>query len=164
MAEQKIIRKLTPKQREALEKIAATAAELGISEAKLCERIGITGSALSQIRKGYYAGNWDNQFEKIYAYFENKAAASETYSEVEYAPTSISTLVYKTVRNTQLKGGFAFVTGDAGVGKTKALHKYIEDHPHDSVMITINPCTKSTKAVLKLLALNLGVPPGTTCG
>ncbi|MFR0870812.1 MAG: AAA family ATPase [Oscillospiraceae bacterium] len=155
MAEQKIIRKLTPKQREALEKIAATAAELGISEAKLCERIGITGSALSQIRKGYYAGNWDNQFEKIYAYFENKAAASETYSEVEYAPTSISTLVYKTVRNTQLKGGFAFVTGDAGVGKTKALHKYIEDHPHDSVMITINPCTKSTKAVLKLLALNL---------
>ena len=86
MAEQKIIRKLTPKQREALEKIAATAAELGISEAKLCERIGITGSALSQIRKGYYAGNWDNQFEKIYAYFENKAAASETYSEVEYAP------------------------------------------------------------------------------
>ena len=158
MAEQKIIRKLTPKQREALEKIAATAAELGISEAKLCERIGITGSALSQIRKGYYAGNWDNQFEKIYAYFENKAAASETYSEVEYAPTSISTLVYKTVRNTQLKGGFAFVTGDAGVGKTMALHKYIEDHPHDSVMITINPCTKSTKAVLKLLALNLGVP------
>lgn len=158
MAEQKVIRELTPKQREALEKITATAAELGISEAKLCERIGITGSALSQIRKGYYAGNWDNQFEKIYAYFENKAAASETYSEVEYAPTSISTLVYKTVRNTQLKGGFAFVTGDAGVGKTKALHKYIEDHPHDSVMITINPCTKSTKAVLKLLALNLGVP------
>ena len=50
------------------------------------------------------------------------------------------------------------MTGDAGVGKTKALHKYIEDHPHDSVMITINPCTKSTKAVLKLLALNLGVP------
>ena len=158
MAEQKIIRELTPKQREALEKITPTATELGISEAKLCERIGITGSALSQIRKGYYAGNWDNQFEKIYAYFENKAAASETYSEVEYAPTSISTLVYKTVRNTQLKGGFAFVTGDAGVGKTKALHKYIEDHPHDSVMITINPCTKSTKAVLKLLALSLGVP------
>jgi hypothetical protein len=32
MAEQKVIRELTPKQREALEKIAATAAELGISE------------------------------------------------------------------------------------------------------------------------------------
>lgn len=158
MAEQKVIRELTPKQREAIEKISATAVELGISEAKLCERIGITGSALSQIRKGYYPGNWDNQFDKIYAYFENKAAASDTYSEVDYAPTSISTLVYKTVRNVQLKGGFAFVTGDAGIGKTKALHKYIADHPHDSVMITINPCTKSTKAVLKLLAMELGVP------
>ena len=92
MAEQKTIRELTPKQREAIEKITATAAELGISEAKLCERIGITGSALSQIRRGYYPGNWDNQFEKIYAYFENKAAASETYTEVEYVPTSINNL------------------------------------------------------------------------
>ena len=51
MAEQKVIRELTPKQREAIEKISATAVELGISETKLCERIGITGSALSQIRK-----------------------------------------------------------------------------------------------------------------
>ena len=48
MAEQKIIRELTPKQREALEKIAATAAELGISEAKLCERIGVLRRELGQ--------------------------------------------------------------------------------------------------------------------
>ncbi len=158
MAEQKVIRELTPEQREALRKLSAAAAELGISEKKMCERIGVASSVVSQIRGGYYPGDWDKQFEKINTYFANKNAAAETYTEVEYAPTSISTLVYKTLRNVQLKGGFAFVTGDAGIGKTKALRKYISDNPLNSVMITINPCTKSTKAVLKLLALELGVP------
>ncbi|MEI3015492.1 MAG: ATP-binding protein [Oscillospiraceae bacterium] len=64
------------------------------------------------------------------------------------------------MRNTQLKGGFAFVTGDAGVGKTKALSKLVKNQRHDSVIITINPCTKSAKAVLKLLALTLGACRG----
>lgn len=158
MAEQKIKRELTPEQQEALEKISKAAAELGISEKKMCERIGVSSSVISQIRGGYYPGDWDKQFDRIYSYFENKNAAAEAYCEVEYAPTSISTLVYKTLRNVQLKGGFAFVTGDAGIGKTKALRKYISDNPLNSVLITVNPCTKSTKAVLKLLAMELGVP------
>lgn len=158
MAEQKIKRELTPEQQEALEKISKAAAELGISEKKMCERIGVSSSVISQIRGGYYPGDWDKQFERIYTYFSNKTAAAEAYSEVEYAPTSISTLVYKTLRNVQLKGGFAFVTGDAGIGKTKAIRKYIADNPLNSVMITVNPCTKSTTAVLKLLAMELGVP------
>ena len=158
MAEQKTKRELTQEQQEALENISAAAAELGISEKRMCERIGVNSSIISQIRGGYYLGDWDKQFDKILTYFSNKNAAAEAYSEVEYAPTSISTLVYKTLRNVQLKGGFAFVTGDAGIGKTKALRKYISDNPLSSVMITINPCTKSTKAVLKMLALELGVP------
>ncbi|MGN1109054.1 MAG: AAA family ATPase [Oscillospiraceae bacterium] len=158
MAEQKIKRELSPEQQEALEKISKAAAELGISEKKMCERIGVSSSVISQIRGGYYPGDWDKQFDRIYSYFENKTAAAEAYSEVEYAPTSISTLVYKTLRNVQLKGGFAFVTGDAGIGKTKAIRKYIADNPLNSVMITVNPCTKSTTAVLKLLAMELGVP------
>ena len=158
MAEQKTKRELTQEQQEALENISAAAAELGISEKKMCERIGVNSSIISQIRGGYYPGDWDKQFDKIFTYFSNKTAAAEAYSEVEYAPTTIATLVYKTLRNVQLKGGFAFVTGDAGIGKTKALRKYIVDNPLSSVMITINPCTKSTKSVLKMLALELGVP------
>lgn len=65
--------------------------------------------------------------------------------------------MYQTLENVKIKGGFAFVTGDAGIGKTKALRKFAADNESNSVMITINPCTKSTKAVLKLLALEMGV-------
>lgn len=133
------------------------AAQLG-SERKAGQRIGVSSSTFSQLRSGTYQGDCRKQYEKILAYFETKAAAAEIYTEVDYAPTSISQVVYKTLENIKIKGGLAFVTGDAGIGKTKALEKYISDHRLDSCMITINPCTKSARAVLKLLALELGVP------
>lgn len=152
---------LTAKQEWALEKfdeLAAANSYKGTPSAKRAGEIcGVSSAIVSQLRSGKYVGDVENQFNKLIAYFENKDAAAETYSEVDYAPTSTSQLVYKTLRNVQLKGGFAIVTGDAGVGKTKAIRKYIADHRQNSIMITINPCLKSTKAVLKLLALELGL-------
>ncbi len=148
---------MTEKQQQAIENFERLAAQLG-SEKKAGDRIGISSSIISQLRSGTYRGDVEKQFDKLCAYFATKSAAAETYTEVDYAPTSISEVVYKTMENAKIKGGFAFVTGDAGIGKTKAIRKYMADHPLDSVMITINPCTKSTKAVLKLLAMEIGVP------
>lgn len=148
---------MTEKQEALIKQFEELAAKLG-SEKKAGAQIGVTSSIISQLRKGTYAGDTEKQFERLRAYFETKASAAESYTEVEYAPTTISEVVYKTLENVKIKGGFAFVTGDAGIGKTKAIRKYISDNPLNSVMITINPCTKSTKAVLKLLALELGLP------
>lgn len=148
---------MTEKQEGLIKRFEELAAKLG-SEKKAGARIGVPSSIISQLRKGTYAGDTEKQFERLRVYFETKESAAETYTEVEYAPTTISEVVYKTLENVKIKGGFAFVTGDAGIGKTKAIRKYIADNPLNSVMITINPCTKSTKAVLKLLALELGLP------
>lgn len=148
---------MTENQEKLIKKFEELAAKLG-SEKKAGAQIGVPSSIISQLRKGTYKGDIEKQYERIRAYFETKASAAETYTEVEYAPTTISEVVYKTLENVKIKGGFAFVTGDAGIGKTKAIRKYISDNPLNSVMITINPCTKSTKAVLKLLALELGLP------
>ena len=148
---------MTEKQQKAIADFEALAAQLG-SEKKAGERIGVSSSTSSQLRSGTARGDGDKQFEKLCAYFDTKSAAAATYAEVDYVPTSISQVVYKTMENAKIKGGFAFVTGDAGIGKTKALRKYISDNPLNSVAITINPCTKSTKAVLKLLAMEIGVP------
>lgn len=38
------------------------------------------------------------------------------------------------------------------------MQKYHADNPVNSIVITVNPCFKSAKAVLKLIALELGVP------
>lgn len=148
---------MTEKQEKLIKQFEELAVKLG-SEKKAGAQIGVSSSIISQLRSETYNGDVAKQFEKLRAYFETKASAADTYTEVEYAPTTISEVVYKTLENVKIKGGFAFVTGDAGIGKTKALRKYIADNPLNSVMITINPCTKSTKAVLKLLAMELGVP------
>lgn len=148
---------MTENQEKLIKKFEELAAKLG-SEKKAGAQIGVPSSIFSQLRNGTYAGDKEKQFERIRVYFETKASAAETYTEVEYAPTTISEVVYKTLENVKIKGGFAFVTGDAGIGKTKAIRKYISDNPLNSVMITVNPCTKSTKAVLKLLAMELGLP------
>lgn len=148
---------MTEKQEKLIKQFENLAAKIG-SEKKAGARIGVSSSVFSQLRSETYNGDKEKQFEKIRAYFETKASAADTYTEVEYAPTTISEVVYKTLENVKIKGGFAFVTGDAGIGKTKALRKFTADNALNSVMITINPCTKSTKAVLKLLAIELGLP------
>lgn len=147
---------MTDKQANAIRQFEELAARLG-SEKKAGAQIGVSSSIISQLRKGSYKGDIEKQFDKLYTYFDTKSKAADKYSEVEYAPTTISEVVYQTLENIKIKGGFAFVTGDAGIGKTKALRKFAADNESNSVMITINPCTKSTKAVLKLLALEMGV-------
>lgn len=147
---------MTEKQANAIRQFEELAARIG-SEKKAGDMIGVSSSIISQLRSGKYNGDVEKQFERLYTYFDTKSKAADKYSEVEYAPTTISEVVYNTLENVKIKGGFAFVTGDAGIGKTKALRKFAADNEMNSVMITINPCTKSTKAVLKLLALEMGV-------
>lgn len=140
-----------------LAKFDELAKELG-SANKAAKRIGISASTVSQIKSGSYPGNKEAQIAKLEAYFNTKTSAAEVYSEIEYAPTSISESIYQTIFTCQIKGGVAIATGDSGIGKTKAVQKYHIDNPLNSVVITINPCFKSAKAVLKLLALELNVP------
>lgn len=148
---------MTEKQANAIKQFEELAVRVG-SEKKAGQLIGVSSSIISQLRSGKYNGDIEKQFERLYTYFDTKSKAADKYSEVEYAPTTISEVVYQTLENVKIKGGFAFVTGDAGIGKTKALRKFSTDNELNCVMITINPCTKSTKAVLKMLALELGLP------
>ena len=140
-----------------LAKFDELAGEMG-SANKAAQRIGIPASTISQLKKGAYSGNKDAQFAKLAAYFDTKTEGAESYSEVDYAPTSISEKIYQTIKTCQIKGGVAIATGDSGIGKTKAVQKYHADNPLNSIVITVNPCFKSAKAVLKLIALELGVP------
>ncbi len=131
--------------------------ELG-SQNKACKAVGVSAPIIVQLRKGEYPGDTQKQLDKLANYFEVKAETSEVYEEIRYAPISTSKKVYSTIRSCHIKGGFAVVTGDAGIGKTKAIAKYAEDNPATTVVITINPCQKSAKAVIKLLAIKLNVP------
>lgn len=149
---------LTERQQDLIKKFEELAKQCGGSERKAGKVCGVESSIISQLRQEKYPGIVEKQFGKLEEYFATKAKAADTYSEVEYAPTTISEVVYKTLESIKIKGGLAIITGDAGIGKTKALEKYSKDNPLNSVLITINPCKRSTKEVLKLLATEMGLP------
>lgn len=149
---------LTEKQQELLRKFKEFAnQQFNGSERKAGVACGVASSTISSLRSETYIGNVERQFRILEEYFAIKEKAAKTYSEIEYAPTAISEVVYKTLENIKIKGGMAIITGDAGIGKTKALEKYSKDNPLNSIMITINPCKRSPKEVLKLIAVELGL-------
>lgn len=128
----------------------------GLSQNKMAKLLGISSTVLSQLMSGTYKGNVEGMIKVIEDYFSVAGQAEETYHEVAYAETSISTKVYDVIRLAHIKGGLAICSGDAGIGKTKAAKKYVEDNPTNSIYISLNPCLTSIKAILKLLAAKVG--------
>lgn len=127
---------------------------------KAATLIGYSAGALSTYRAGKYKGNIETLEAKLKEFFATKEAAQAMYVSPVFVPTSISTQVYQTIRLCHLRGGFAIECGDAGIGKTKAAEKYIEDYPNSAVMVTANPCFSSITAFLKLLCRHLKLPIG----
>lgn len=127
---------------------------------KAASQIGLSAAVLSKLRSGTYTGNLGDCFEKLRAYFEVKKAHALNYKEVEYAPTAISESVYEAIRSVQIKGGCGIITGDAGIGKTKAIEKFASDNPDKAVVITPTPLDGSVNAVMSLLAEELGAGVG----
>lgn len=123
---------------------------------KAAAKIGIPASTVSMLRNGSYKGDSEKQLRRLMDYFELKEEAEAVYTEVEYADTYISKRVYDAIRLCQVKGGLAAACGDAGIGKTKAAHKFVRDNPGKSVYISVNPCVTSIKSVLKMIAAQIG--------
>lgn len=149
----------TSEQNELLAKVESLKKEKNISQNEVGKLIGISGTALSQIKNGKYPADPQSIFDAIAEYFGVKEKAKLTYTEVDYAPTSISTQIYDIINVCQVKGGLAVTAGDAGIGKTKAAHKFVKDHPTNSILITVNPCLTSIKSLLKIIADRIGAAP-----
>ncbi len=149
----------TPEQQELLGKVEQLQQEQNLSQNELCKRLGVSSAALSQIRNGKYNANPQKIFDILANYFGVKEKAKLTYTEVDYAPTSISSQIYDIIGVCQVKGGLAVAAGDAGIGKTKAAQKFVADNPTNSILITVNPCLTSVKSLLKVLADRIGASP-----
>ena len=116
--------------------------------------IGISDTVLSKLKNGNYEGNVEKQIKRIadYLEMEEKRSKLPTNVSTDYIGTSISTEIYDILSLCQIKGGLAVVAGDAGIGKTKAVLKYLKDHPNNTISITMNTCFSSVKSLLKPIA------------
>ena len=149
----------TSRQRLALEELEALIERNGGSQNKVAQLIGISGAVLSQLRKGSYPGNVDAQFDRLIEYFDLKQELQERVLVVdqEYVPTSISEEVQGYIRNCQMLGGLLAISGDAGIGKTRAIRRFAKENPTSTVWITSNPCLNTVKPVLRAISKQLGV-------
>ena len=129
----------------------------------LAELLGMSATALSQLRRGNYQADPQRLFDVLKNYFDVKEKASQNYCEVHYAPTSISTHIYELIGVCQATGGLTIAIGDAGIGKTKAAQKFVEDNPINSYLINVNPCLTSIKSLLKALATEIGAIQERSC-
>lgn len=146
----------TEEQQELLEKMEALMKEKKLSQNAVGQLIGVSGTALSQLRNGKYNANPQKIFDTLDGYFGVKEKTKLTYSEVRYAPTTISEQIYDIISVCQIKGGLAVACGDAGIGKTKAAQKFVADNPSNSFLITINPCLNNAKSLLETIADRIG--------
>lgn len=105
----------TQEQNELLSKVEQLQKERGISQNEVGKLMGISGTALLQIKNGKYAADPQKVFDKIAEYFGIKEKAQLTYTELKYVSTSISAQIYDIIGACQVKGGLAVAAGDAGI-------------------------------------------------
>lgn len=140
------------------EKLNSYIADVG-SQNAAAKAIGLSAAVLSGYRSNTYKGDVAKVETTITEFFETKEAAENLKSNAgsNYVETSISNAVYNTIRLCHLKGGLAIEAGDAGIGKTMACKRYVNDYPNSSYLVTVNPCLASINGFLKLLCKTLGV-------
>ncbi len=145
------------KQQWALEQFDALAEREG-SQNKASNLVGVSLSIISGLKTGNYKGNRDKQFDKLIAYFELKQEASTVATaDHEYVPTSISEQVQGYIRNCQMRGGLLAISGDAGIGKTRAIRKFAKDNTSSTIWITSNPCLCTVKPILRAICKQLNI-------
>lgn len=125
------------------------------SAAKL---IGESGSTVSDIRKCKYRGNVPKFFESLKSYFKTKEEKKKEYRGVKYVPTSISEMVFHTIRNCHVMGDCEIIVGDSGIGKTRAVNQYASMYPSDTIVVTASSGNGNALSMLNEIGAQLGIP------
>lgn len=141
----------------------------GLSQAKAAPILGISAAVLSQYRRSVYdkgdIAEVEKKLEEFFRIKEEQAANSRKAEPFKagrtgqaYVPTSISEAAYKLIRYCQLEKGIVVIDGDAGIGKTKAAAKFLQDNPTTTLYLKAAPSTGTLRSLLKMIARALKLP------
>lgn len=128
----------------------------GKSQRQISRETGLSTSVISQFLNSSYAGDNEEVARTISQYLTiskkrlNAVSTTQFYPELRNTEDVLFTCFYAHQHNE-----IALVTGDAGAGKTTALHHYT-DTSTGVIFVTANACTTSATAVLSLICKELG--------
>lgn len=136
----------------------------GVSQNQFAGEVGISGTAISQWRRGSYPGDpkaVESKLEEFFSTYDARQTVQQQAAAYEpitcYVPTTISEDVYKGIRFAQLERGLVVLHGDAGIGKTEAAKKFRADFPHNTILVTMTPSTGTLGGTIRTLAGALGI-------
>lgn len=139
----------------------------GLSQAKAAPILGLSTAVLSQYRRSVYdKGDIEEVEKKLEEFFRIKEEQGQNIQKAEpfrailqgYIPTSISEAAYKMIRYCQLEKGIVVIDGDAGIGKTKAAAKFLQDNPTTTIYLKASPSTSTLRSLMKMIARVLKLP------
>ena len=139
----------------------------GLSQPKAAPILGLSTAVLSQYRRSVYdKGDIEEVEKKLEEFFRIKEEQGQNIRKAEpfranlqgYIPTSISEAAYKMIRYCQLEKGIVVIDGDAGIGKTKAAAKFLQDNPTTTIYLKASPSTSTLRSLMKMIARALKLP------
>ncbi len=139
----------------------------GVSQTAVARECGVSSSLFSNWLAGKYEG--DNEaiaetMEKWLKARENRSQINEALPKFPaYVETPTGERIQEVLHYGQMSVDIVVVYGGAGLGKTTALKRYVEDHLN-CWMVTMSPATASTGAALEIIAEAAGIKeiPGRT--
>ncbi len=132
--------------------------EAGETQASLAKSAGISSTVVNQIIKGCYIGDSEKNLVKLENVIrERQEKRRACFQEPEYIDTSISRKVHNALSEAQTvtMPRILVLHGASGIGKTKSIEKYMEDHTTVN-MVSIRP-DFTIKAVLQTIANEINV-------
>lgn len=125
------------------------------SQAQVASEIGFSSSALSGFLSGTYSAP-----HTIITAIENLAEVNKQREvapkKPEFQETGVVTAVTQAIRYCHLLGNITVAYGDAGVGKTVAVERYLAANPL-AIGIDLTPTDASITGVNELIAEQLGI-------
>jgi DNA transposition AAA+ family ATPase len=142
----------------------------GIVSSTLAKRLGKSPGMISQLLNGKYAASPTKYLHEIWSLVEpadvdvpSQPAADEgkkptiriRYGEVPFVQTSVARLIKAACEHARDRRRFAVFAGQAGLGKSRGIERYIEENDQ-AILITGSEQTTSTQ-VLEELCIKLGI-------
>lgn len=151
MEEEKII--MT--EQEAMEALRKYITDTGKTQTAVAKELDVSTGMLSSFLKGTYKAP-HTVIPKIQELLRMREKKKIAPRKPDYVETGISRTVLNAIKYSHIQGQVSVVYGDAGIGKTMAFRRYLEENSL-AVGITISPTYSSITGVNELLAEQIGV-------
>lgn len=124
------------------------------SDAALARATSISGSTISQLKRGIYTGDVKKMVEVLENFFEMQQQRLAVNPITTFQQTAHGQRVVNFVNTVHMARAIGVMTGSAGVGKTMALKHYAATTP-SAVYIQITPLHRSARQFIQALCIAL---------